>query len=95
MQYIKHDVLQIYIFRSYAWLQIREIAKRSLRCEAAGWMGQTLRGSRRPFSPDAEKAPLLGRFEEQEGGGRLALCWTVYDPPAGVPRACASSSPHL
>lgn len=30
VQYIKHDVLQIYIFKSYVWFQIKEIAKRWL-----------------------------------------------------------------
>lgn len=37
MQYIKHDVLQIYIFKSYVWFQIKEIANRSLCYDGPGF----------------------------------------------------------
>lgn len=36
MQYIKHDILQIYIFKSYVWFQIKEIAKRWLYYKSCG-----------------------------------------------------------
>lgn len=43
MQCIKHDVLQIYIFKSYVWFQRKEIAERSPYYEGPGFTACTPR----------------------------------------------------
>lgn len=53
MQYITHDVLQIYIFESYVQLWIKEIARRSLHYDGPGFMAQTPRASWQKRAPQS------------------------------------------
>lgn len=62
MQYIKHDVLQIYIFKSYVRFQIKEIAKRSLYDDGPSFPTCAPKGAK-PQGPFSSPLPLTLTFQ--------------------------------
>ena len=94
LQYIKHDVLQIYIFKSYVRFQIKEMAKRSLcydgpgfaACTAISQLAETWAvGQFFLFNLSEWIFPRVIRWTGQMEGSLLLTCWFMHDHPVMGP----------